>query len=208
MALSVLLGARMSKPNFTCVKSVGIRAVISLIIVIWSIHLQAMQPEETAPYLPLSTSSEAQNWAVVNDTVMGGRSQARVSSGDTGLVFEGFLSLENNGGFASIRRYKEPVSWNPWKAINIRVIGDGKRYQFRIRTDRALDGVAYTANFDTVDNTQTDLSFVETDFTPVWRGRKVRGAPQLSFSDVRQLGFMLTDKQVGEFTLTILAIEQ
>lgn len=198
----------MNKPNFTSVKSIGIRAVISFIIVIWSIHLQAMQSEEKSPNIPLSTSSEAQNWAVVNDTVMGGRSRAQISAGDTGLVFEGFLSLENNGGFASVRRYKDPVSWIPGKTINIRVIGDGKLYQFRIRTDRALDGVAYAASFDTVNNTQTDISFAETDFTPIWRGRKVRGAPQLSFADARQLGFMLTDKQAGEFTLSILAIEQ
>lgn len=44
-------------------------------------------------------------WRIVNDTVMGGRSQSRFYQQDGVGVFEGFLSLENYGGFASVRRY-------------------------------------------------------------------------------------------------------
>ena len=43
------------------------------------------------------------NWNIVNDTVMGGRSQARMSVRDNKAEFMGFLSLANNGGFSSVR---------------------------------------------------------------------------------------------------------
>ena len=43
-------------------------------------------------------------WWVINDTVMGGRSSSswQLSEHDIG-VFQGSVSLENNGGFASVR---------------------------------------------------------------------------------------------------------
>lgn len=44
------------------------------------------------------------DWYVVDDGVMGGRSSSSLRSGESGIaVFEGVLSLENNGGFASVR---------------------------------------------------------------------------------------------------------
>ncbi|MEL0037316.1 MAG: CIA30 family protein, partial [Gammaproteobacteria bacterium] len=51
-------------------------------------------------------NSDVQSWMIVNDTVMGGRSQANLSlveGEDEVFRFDGLLSLENNGGFASSR---------------------------------------------------------------------------------------------------------
>ena len=39
----------------------------------------------------------------VNDGVMGGISQSKLSQDKLGMLFEGHVSLENNGGFASMR---------------------------------------------------------------------------------------------------------
>jgi len=44
------------------------------------------------------------NWNIVNDDVMGGISTSYLSvSDEKKLIFNGNLSLENNGGFASSR---------------------------------------------------------------------------------------------------------
>lgn len=49
---------------------------------------------------PVST----QLWQAINDGVMGGVSVSRLRFDSTGYaVFEGVVSLENNGGFASVR---------------------------------------------------------------------------------------------------------
>ena len=55
--------------------------------------------------------SELDNWVIINDTVMGGRSRARIDIENQHLVFNGYLSLENNGGFASIRRVYDNKQW-------------------------------------------------------------------------------------------------
>ena len=45
-----------------------------------------------------------ENWIIVNDDVMGGISKSKLYIDKyNNLVFNGYLSLENNGGFASCR---------------------------------------------------------------------------------------------------------
>lgn len=49
-------------------------------------------------------------WMIVNDDVMGGNSQGSAETTNNNvLLFEGSLSLENNGGFSSV---KTDGNWN------------------------------------------------------------------------------------------------
>jgi monofunctional biosynthetic peptidoglycan transglycosylase len=88
------------------------------------------------------------------------------------------------------------------------MLGDGRSYQFRLRTNRNADGVAYVANFTTKKDQIQSIQFNIKDFTPQFRGRLVRGAPALNFSDIAQVGFMLADKNPGRFVLQISHIRQ
>lgn len=151
---------------------------------------------------------ELDNWVVVNDVVMGGRSRANIEITDSFLWFSGTLSLENNGGFASIRRVYDSKAWLSNKVIHLKVTGDGRRYQFRLRTNRRVDGIAYVANFTTAENAPTEITFSEADFIAQFRGRRVSGAPPLDFADIEQVGIMLADKDEGEFMLKIKSISQ
>ncbi len=152
--------------------------------------------------------NELNNWVVVNDTVMGGRSRAGIDIQDGFLMFGGELSLENNGGFASTRRVYEPVSWQAERPLEIKVMGDGRKYQLRLRNNERWDSYAYVATFQTKRGELTIHEFSLSDFTPQYRGRKVSGAPDLRFEDVQQLGLMLADKTPGKFFLKIKYIRQ
>ena len=158
--------------------------------------------------IEFSEADEINNWIIVNDTVMGGRSQAIARSQDGYLHFIGDLSLLNNGGFASIRRIYNPIQWQQDGPISITVKGDGREYQFRLRTNRYMDGVAYVKNFVTSKDEWQTFTFQEQDFTAQFRGRLVRDAKALSFADITQLGFMLADKNPGTFELHLKKIVQ
>jgi monofunctional biosynthetic peptidoglycan transglycosylase len=158
--------------------------------------------------IDFTNPKEAQNWIIVNDTVMGGRSRAGLGIEKDMLIFSGDLSLQNNGGFASTRRIYEPLNWNNSETFEIKMLGDGRSYQFRLRTNRNTDGVAYVANFTTKKDQSQSIQFNIKDFTPQFRGRLVRGAPALNFSDIAQMGFMLADKNPGKFVLQISHIRQ
>lgn len=155
-----------------------------------------------------SDPQELKYWYRVNDTVMGGLSQSNLRVLDEVAYFEGQLSLKNNGGFASVRRIGPMALQAGNHPISLQIKGDGRQYQLRLRTNKGFDGVAYVAPFSSnIDEWQT-LTFIEEDFVAQFRGREVTSAPALSFSDVRQIGFMLADKQPGLFQLAIKGISQ
>ncbi len=83
-----------------------------------------------------STDSKSGDWFVVDDGVMGGRSQGNVGLSEEGHgVFQGTVSLENNGGFSSIRARMDGLETKGYSAFKIRLKGDGKNYQFRVRSE-------------------------------------------------------------------------
>lgn len=147
-----------------------------------------------------------QQWDVVNDSVMGGVSTSHVMLTQAGLIFEGNISLENNGGFASIRTDMKIHEQNP-KAINLRVKGDGNTYQLRLRTANELDGPAFTHSFKTINNKWIDINIAPKDFVLTFRGKKLEQQPVVTLSKINQLGFLIADSQEGHFKLEVDKIE-
>ena len=143
-------------------------------------------------------------WTIVNDDVMGGRSTSDLTLTEEGTVFfKGFVSLENNGGFASTRAAFQSLDLSVFSGVSLRVRGDGRRYQIRFRTDGDFDGVAYMAEFDTPIGEWTDISIPFDAFQPTIRGYRPRGVGPLDLARIRQMGFLIGDKRDGPFSLEI-----
>ena len=143
-------------------------------------------------------------WSVVNDGVMGGVSRGGIRRTDNGTgVFSGTLSLENNGGFASVRAVIGRTDLSAHAGLELRVRGDGRTYHLRLRTDDRFDGVAYRAFFTTRDGEWLTIRVPFADFEPTFRGRTLSGEPPLDTSRIHQVVFMLADKQPGPFALEI-----
>ena len=160
---------------------------------------------DTIPLLDTNGKTSKIKWNIVNDTVMGGRSSSRWSKNSSALSFEGFLSLENNGGFASVRHDLNNTNLSSTDGIFIKVKGDGRKYQFRIRS-QASRWANYSQEFKTKKDTVQSFFLPYKDFKPSWRGRSVRNVPTLTGKDVRGIGFLLGDKVQGKFKLDILNI--
>jgi NADH dehydrogenase [ubiquinone] 1 alpha subcomplex assembly factor 1 len=153
--------------------------------------------------IDFAIAAEQDWWEKVNDTVMGGLSESRLSVAGGSAVFEGNVSLENFGGFASVRSVLREFDLGDYDGLIVRVRGDGKRYRLRLKTDTDLEGLAYQATFFTApaEWTEPRLSFDE--FVPVFRGAVVTGSPALQPSKIVRIGFMIADKQQGPFRLEI-----
>lgn len=154
--------------------------------------------------LDFRTPDEVRRWEIVNDVVMGGVSQSRMEiTADRTAVFQGEVSLENYGGFASIRTSPQDFQLGGFEGIVIRVRGDGKRYRLRLRTDALHEGIAYQAVFETVPGQWTVATLPFRDFIAVYRGQVVPDAPPLELGRIRRIGLMIADKQQGPFRLEI-----
>ena len=143
-------------------------------------------------------------WRPANDTVMGGRSVSslRFNESET-LVFEGTVSLENGGGFASVKFRIDPIDLAKYESLRVRVRGDSNIYQVRLRTGTDSDGVAYAAPFRTESEEWETCAIPLSDFEARFRGRRVPDAPPLGAATIRQIGFLIGDRQEGPFRLEI-----
>lgn len=150
-----------------------------------------------------SKPSTLAGWRVVNDGVMGGRSRStiRVTSGHA--LFAGDVSAENNGGFASVRAPVFAGVTAGYDAISMRVRGDGKRYQLRVRMDHRWDGPAYKHPFVAPAGQWQEVELSFAAFEATFRGRPVPGAPPLDAGRIQQVGFLIADKQLGPFKLEV-----
>lgn len=150
------------------------------------------------------TSAETDNWLIVNDGVMGGLSESKfILSDSNSAVFKGIISLENNGGFSSTRTKPRDYDLADFDGILLRVKGDGKKYQFRIRSEDRFDGMAYRYHFNTEKNKWLTISVPFEECVPVFRGRILNDVEPIDPKRIQQIGFLISDKQAGAFKLEI-----
>ncbi|MFC7369138.1 CIA30 family protein [Vreelandella zhaodongensis] len=151
---------------------------------------------------------EEQRWFAVNDGVMGGVSHStfRIEAGMG--CFIGEVSLENGGGFASIRRqpdHFEPSLTNG-EGLTLRVNGDGRTYQLRLKSTALDEASAYRVIFTPARDQWETLKFTWHMFEAVRRGKVLDDAPSLSSDSIYQLGFLIADRTAGPFRLNIASI--
>jgi hypothetical protein len=163
-----------------------------------------LENKETKLILSFDTADETKRWVRVNDRVMGGLSQSELVFTSSGTaLFQGNVSMQNYGGFASVRTSPYPYQLGGYEGVVLRVRGDGHRYRLRFRTDANLDGIAYQASFETVPDDWRVIHVRFSDCVATFRGRQVPNAPTLDGRLVQQIGFMIADKQEGSFLLEI-----
>ncbi len=156
------------------------------------------------PYVADWSRPDAPRLEPVDDRVMGGRSVSRFRVTQEGIgVFEGVVSLENNGGFASVRSGIDNVNLRAAAGIVIRARGDGSRYRLSLRNDRRLSGINYFHEFEPPEGAWGEIGLPFEGFWPSIRGRTPPDAPPLDRTRIRQVGLMIADRQAGPFHLEV-----
>ena len=125
------------------------------------------------------TATNTAAWQSVNDDVMGGVSASNFRVTNGVAVSRGEVSLENNGGFASVRSLPARHDLAGCNAFVIRVRGDGHRYKFTARTDRTLDSAICQFAFPTRKGEWVEHRLLLKDFVPTFRGRVLPGEAPL-----------------------------
>lgn len=150
------------------------------------------------------TSAELNHWRIINDGVMGGLSKGEiVFNNRNAAVFQGNVSLENSGGFSLVRTKPKPYRLGDFTGIVLRVKGDGKKYQFRLRMNDRFDGVSYRYHFETESKKWITIKVPFNESVPVFRGRVLDNVQPINPSKIEQIGFLISDKQAGPFRLEI-----
>jgi len=169
-------------------------------VILLSVFFFSVVAEPTVIY-DFNSDSNPNEWRVVDDVVMGGRSEGDFYINGNGHgVFTGKVSLENNGGFSSIRHRFETVNTEDYQKISIRLKGDGKRYQFRVKS-RTSDYYSYITYFETSGEWQT-VEIELSEMYATFRGMRM-DLPNYPGSSMEEISFLVGNKKAEEFKLII-----
>tara|TARA_R100001143_G_scaffold63603_2_gene73725 strand:+ start:64675 stop:65187 length:513 start_codon:yes stop_codon:yes gene_type:complete len=168
-----------------------------------------MKREKTSILITDFTNFASQKWKTVNDQVMGGESYSHLQIQSNGNgVFIGEISLENGGGFASVKN-QSPLNLDGFENIHIKAKGDGNQYSFRFRTGNAMQKHhwSYEFKFQTEAGIWQNIRLPLSEFKAVYRGNLVENVPRADLSAIKEYGFLIGDRQNGHFRLEIDHIE-
>ncbi len=169
-------------------------ASVWLLAVLWCAIGKANEGERVLFEFDKPKVDEA--WLNVNDNVMGGVSEAKFRiTDDKTLEFYGTLSLENNGGFASVRCRATKLDLSTFEAVAFKVRGDGRTYWFNINVPSLLPAFSYRATFPTKAGEWQEIKIPLKDFAPRLSGRRCpvrsiprRCRPSVSYWQTRRWG--------------------
>jgi monofunctional biosynthetic peptidoglycan transglycosylase len=150
----------------------------------------------------------AKDWQAVNDGVMGGVSEGKFKISDKKtLEFFGTLSLENNGGFASVRTKAKKLGFEKGDTVIAKVRGDGREYMLNLYLNKPLIAFSYRATVQTKKDEWIEIKVPLDKFEATSFGRVVKDAGAVKPEEVNALGFMLSDKKAGPFKMEIESIK-
>ena len=147
------------------------------------------------------------DWRSLNDDVMGGRSRCSVDYSRSSLTWEGRVSLENNGGFSSVRSPWGNTDLSAFSSVTMRcrtTNGDPDAFTLTMETSRQWWMPYWKANFK-VDGEWTEVTL---PFDAMKKSSAMTGElPKLwtwgDLSDILRIGLMKYDGQAGPFGLEI-----
>ena len=142
-------------------------------------------------------------WRIVNDGVMGGLSSSKAIVKDDKIIFNGNVSLENNGGFASLRSPVKNYDFSNFNGLEIRLRTDGKSYSISMKETSYYTGYFYTASFETKAEEWMTIKLPFDQFKLYYFGKRMNSSSQIPIDKIKEISFLIGDKQEGDFQVFI-----
>lgn len=149
-------------------------------------------------------AEESGRWQSIDDVVMGGRSKSSFSfTAEQTSLFHGFVSLDQGGGFASVRRNWGHLDLSDAAGLQLKCRGDGCVYKFNLRLEKSFDGIVWQTGFDPVmgEWELIDLSFEA--FEATFHGRVLPHPPRFDPARICSFGLLVGGGQEGAFRLEL-----
>lgn len=144
------------------------------------------------------------DWFVVLDGVMGGLSTGELSITDDSFVLSGEVSLENNGGFASLRTPYTNFNLSDYNTVSIRYRSTGQDFAFTLNKYRRFWYPNYKVNLPVTKGAWTEVTYTLRDFERYRLGRKLSGHPDTDdLEQIIRLGFISNTKEATPYTFEV-----
>ena len=160
-----------------------------------------LPPSANRTLVQFNCAGGLDGWHVENDVVMGGRSQSQLAIDESGnAVFTGAVSLENDGGFASMQCDFDSLDVAGYRALHLGLKGDGKRYQLRLDAEKNARH-SYAADFQTSGDWQ-EIVVPFADLVPIRHGDRL-DLPRYPGQTLARVQLLIGNAQAESFRLEI-----
>ncbi len=150
-----------------------------------------------------------QEWVIVNDGVMGGRSESNAQILDKSILFKGEISLRNNGGFASLRNRGSKIDLSEFKTVKIRFkTNTDRKFSFRLSASDRFYRPFFKHHFGASSGKWEIVNLPLLSFEQHnLNGKTGKKLTKQDMKDDFRMGIILYDKQQGPFEIEIDYIE-
>ena len=149
-------------------------------------------------------SEKTNSWSVINDGVMGGRSFGKVNYESNSMRFTGSISLENNGGFSSLKSPFGTFNLSAYKRVEIRYRSSEIPMALTMEVSRAWYETYYRSALPSTKGEWKTLELPLNEFQGQSVGRKT--GTKLGKNELEQiirLGFINDGKGPGNFDFEV-----
>ncbi len=165
---------------------------------------RAGNPPAAKVLFDFADAAAMRGWEVEDDVIMGGRSKSTLVCDPAGhIVFRGDVSLENDGGFASIQNHFDPIDVSYYTHAVIRLKGDGKKFLYLVEAEKNARHY-YVAEFSTNGEWQ-EIKIPLRKMYPVRRGDRL-DIPDYPGKTMTQSRFMIANGRAEAFRLEVASI--
>ena len=156
-----------------------------------------------------NTSDRVQNWVLISDNIMGGISKASVKYTDNTVILQGDISLDNFGGFASLKTKFKAIDLSSYSGIKIRYKAVNQRFAFTLEETQNWTRPNYKKEFTSNKQDSWEIATINfKDFKEYVIGEPTGDYMNLeSLRNILRLGIISIEKKEGPFSLEIDYIE-
>ena len=175
--------------------------------VFWMFNVCMMVSPTSFSGFDFAVPSEQQAWKIINDNVMGGVSKGKVLILKESLLFEGQLSLANNGGFASLRSSFGEYDLSSFDGVEIECRGSGGGFALMLENQTMWFRPYFLGNFVP----STEWQSIRVPFSAfneyVIGQKKLTPLNKEFLSKVIRIGIFKGDKDTRPFQLELRSIQ-
>ncbi|MEM1095477.1 MAG: CIA30 family protein [Bacteroidota bacterium] len=154
--------------------------------------------------IDFGSEKDGTDWYIVNDGVMGGLSQGNANLQDDALYFAGRVSLENNGGFSSVRSPNGTVDLSGATEMTVRYKTNSYQSALNFSVSDRFWIPNYRVPLPATNGEWTVINVALSDVNQYRVGTPTgqRLTPDAQ-EDIIRIGFITDEKRAGPFELTV-----
>lgn len=156
-----------------------------------------------------NSAEKNQEWVLLSDNIMGGLTKSKIEYTNNSVLLSGNISLDNYGGFSSIKTKYESVDLSEYNGIKIKFKSTNQKFAFTLEDNQNWTQPNFKREFSPKkDDTWEELIIYFKDFQEIKIGELTGNMMKSkSLKNIVRMGIMTYEKKEGPFSLEVDYIE-